>query len=126
MSILIGMTKIHLTNKEIMSPVEDYKPRGDKVFVTDMNFREQVTKNGIILMADDGKSVGVHPRWGKVHSIGPKNKDEFQVGDWVLVEHGRWTRGWKLKDGTTVRMIDNEAILAMSKDKPNEVFVGIA
>lgn len=115
-----------MTNKEIMSPVENYKPKGDKVFVTDMNFREQVTENGIILMADDGKTVGVHPRWGKVHSKGPRNEDEFNVGDWILVEHGRWTRGWTLQDGTVVRMIDNDAILAMSEDKPNEVFIGQA
>lgn len=110
-----------------MSPVsEDYKPKGDKIFVTDMNFREQVTPNGIILIADDGKTVGVHPRWGKVHSVGPRCEEDFNVGDWVLVEHGRWTRGWQLQDGTTVRMIDNDAILAASEDKPNEVFVGTA
>ena len=99
---------------------------GNRVLVTDMDFGEQKTASGLIISSDDGKTRGIYPRWGKVYAKGPDNDDPYNVGDWILVEHGRWTRGWKLKDGTTVRMIDNEAILAMSKDKPNEVFVGIA
>ena len=26
-----------------------------------------------------------------------KNDDEYEVGDWILVEHGRWTRGLKVE-----------------------------
>ena len=70
---------------------------GDRVLVTDMYFGEQTTKGGIILANDDGKTRGIYPRWGKVHSKGPLNKDPYDVGDWILIEHGRWTRAMKLE-----------------------------
>ena len=70
---------------------------GNRVLVTDMYFGEQTTKGGIILANDDGKTRGIYPRWGKVHSKGPKNKDPYDIGDWILIEHGRWTRAMKLE-----------------------------
>jgi len=88
---------------------------GDRVIVSDMFFGEQKTKGGIILTTDDGNVRGIYPRWGKVYSKGPKNKDIYNVGDWVLVEHGRWTRGVSIKDGEEeleLRMVETESILA--------------
>lgn len=98
------------------------KPIGNRVLVSDMYFGEQVTSSGIVLLDDDGKTEGIYPRWGKVYAKGPKNEDNFQVGDWVLVEHGRWTRGIKINDnGTelTIRMVEAESILASDSKKPN-------
>ena len=64
----------------------------DHVIVSDMNFGERVSKGGIIKLEADGKVEGIHPRWGQVYSVGPLQKD-VKVGEWVLVKHGRWTRG---------------------------------
>ena len=104
------------------------KAIGDKVLVTDMDFGEQKTKGGIIITSDDGKLRGVHARWCQVYAKGPSNKDEYQAGDWILVSHGRWSRGVILEqeDGTEieVRKIDVDEILAMSDEKPNDVILG--
>ena len=103
------------------------RPIGNRVIVKNMYFGEQKTKGGIILNDDDGKTRGIYPRWGMVHSKGPDNKDDYQIGDWVLVEHGRWTRGVKVDDGNgelELRMVEAESILAYSDEKPNDVQIG--
>jgi|TARA_R110002074_G_scaffold87626_7_gene193480 co-chaperonin GroES (HSP10) len=100
---------------------------GDRVIVSDMYFGEQTTAGGVIVIDDDANTRGIYPRWGRVHSKGPRNKDEYAVGDWVLVEHGRWTRGYNIDDGNSVtelRMIDAECILASSEEKPDGVSFG--
>lgn len=99
----------------------------DRVIVKNMYFGEQTTKGGIILGSDDGKTRGIYPRWGQVHSKGPLNKDPYEVGDWILVEHGRWTRGVNIDndgDEFEMRMVDTENILAYSDEKPDEVQFG--
>ena len=63
----------------------------DDVIITEMNFDEIKTSSGIVLRSDNGKSHGVRPRWGKVYAIGPDQTD-VKIGQWILVEHGRWTR----------------------------------
>ena len=68
------------------------KPIRDNVLVTDMDFGEQVTASGIYIPSDDGKSEGVKSRWGRVWAIGPEQQD-VKVGEWILIEHGRWTSG---------------------------------
>ena len=103
-------------------------PLGNKVFVRNMHFGEQLTKTGIYIPSDDGKSEGIKPRWGQVYAKGPKNEDPYQVGDWVLVEHGRWTRGIEIENSDnekfTVRMIDVEAIIMWDDKKPDDVSIG--
>jgi len=95
----------------------------DRVIVEDMNTGETVTKSGIVIMDDDGKERGIRPRWGKIYRTGPKQYD-VQQGQWILVDHGRWTRGIKIEttDGEykTVRMIDPDSILAVSDSEPSE------
>lgn len=102
-------------------------PLNDNVLVTDMNFDEQKTASGIILRSDDGKAHGVKPRWCKVWATGPKQKD-VKVGDWILVEHGRWTRSVTVKnqDGKEIiiRRVDTNAILVQSDTRPNDVYIG--
>jgi len=101
---------------------------GEQVLVTEMHFGEQVTKAGLIISSDDGDTRGIYPRWGKVYSKGPDNKDDYEVGDWILVSHGRWTRGLKLEteaDGEIeIRKAELESILAYSKEKPNGIHIG--
>ena len=93
----------------------------DRVLVSDMYFGEQKTESGLIISSDDGNVRGIYPRWGKVYAKGPKNKDPYDIGHWVLVEHGRWTRKVDLVNGDEeleVRMVEAESILAYSEEKP--------
>jgi co-chaperonin GroES (HSP10) len=101
------------------------KPIKDKVIIYNMHFGEQTSSGGIFLLNDDGKETGIKPRWGQIFAKGPENKDEYEVGDWVLVEHGRWTRGINFQenedsDSVVIRMVDNDCILMWSKEKPEE------
>ena len=92
----------------------------DHVIVTGMNFGERTTQSGIILRSDDAKSHGVRPRWGQIYKIGPK-QTEFTVGQWVLIEHGRWTRKIRINDGESqkdVWRIDPDCIIAVSDEAP--------
>ena len=81
----------------MLNPVKanSVTPLHNGVIVTDMNFGERKLASGLILKSDDGTSAGVRPRWGKVYSVGPEQKD-VTVGQWVLCEHGRWSRGFEI------------------------------
>jgi co-chaperonin GroES (HSP10) len=109
--------------KAAYSPTQLKKliPLQDNVIVTDMNFGQRVLSSGIIVASDDGKGRGIRPRWGQVYAVGPDQKD-IEVGDWILVTHGRWTRGVKIEEsGTgkvhTIRKVDLKDVLAVSVDK---------
>lgn len=103
---------------------EKIVPLNDKVFVSDMEFGMERTASGIILHSDNGKAHGVRPRWGKVWAVGPEQKD-VKVGEWICVEHGRWTRTFEveLDNGETleVRGVDNKAIMMIADEKPSDV-----
>lgn len=102
-------------------------PVHDHVIVSDMNFDEQITEIGIIIGSDNGKSEGIKPRWAKVYAVG-KEQTTITVGDWILIEHGRWTRGLKIQlpDGTDheIRRVENTAIMLVSSYKPSDVYLG--
>ena len=100
---------------------------GENVLVSDMHFGEQTTAGGLILGDDDGKTRGIYPRWGRVYSKGSDNKDGFQVGEWILIMHGRWTRGMKVdtpEGEIVVRKVELESILATSTEKPVGLNIG--
>jgi co-chaperonin GroES (HSP10) len=104
------------------------RPLRDKILVHNMNFGEQTTTSGIVITSDNGKERGIYPRWAQVFAVGPEHKEEFTVGDWILIEHGRWTRGidYEHEDGTkaTLRMIDNNCVMMWDNEQPNQVFIG--
>jgi hypothetical protein len=87
------------------------------VIVTDMVFDERISRGGIIIPNDNGTSLGIRPRWGRVYAVG-KDQHDVRVGQWVCVAHGRWTRGLDIEDdaGTkrTIRKIDPKDILLVS------------
>jgi co-chaperonin GroES (HSP10) len=89
-----------------------------------MDFGMQKTKSGILITSDDGKASGIKPRWGKVWAVGPEQQD-VKVGDWVCVEHGRWTRTIELEqdDGNILelRRVETNAIMISSEEKPSDV-----
>jgi len=99
--------------------IKAIKALHDNVLVTEMNFKERFSSGGIVIVGDDGKASGIRPRWGKVYAVGPEQTD-IKVGQYILVSHGRWTRGINVEDDTgefTIRKIDNNDILLVS-DEP--------
>ena len=102
---------------------DQFKPLGKHVIVSDMAFNERITHGGIIIPNDDKKSEGIRPRWAKVYALGPEFvSDEIQIGSWILISHGRWTRGIDIEDETgkkTLRRVDTNDILLVS-DEPIE------
>ena len=99
----------------------DIKPLKKRVLVSDMQFGATKSKGGIILLDDDGTEAGIHPRWAKVYAIGDQ-QDDVNVGQWVMVAHGRWSRALKVKKDDNeleVRMIDENDILLVSDEEPD-------
>ena len=99
---------------------DKFKAIGEHVIVTDMKFTERITSGGIVLLNDDMKSSGIRPRWCRIYAIGPDYDGELKVDDWILVSHGRWTRGIDIEDEEgkkTVRRVDINDILLVS-DSP--------
>ena len=99
----------------------DITPLKKRVLVSDMQFGATKSKGGIILLDDDGTEAGIHPRWAKVYAIGNQQED-VNVGQWVLVAHGRWSRALKVKKDDVeleVRMIDENDILLLSDEEPD-------
>ena len=88
-----------------------------------MNFDVRISKGGIVLPSDDGKSEGVRHRWCRVWAIGPEQQD-VKVGEWILLEHGRWTRGVKVElengDEIIIRRADINAILMVTDEDPGD------
>jgi hypothetical protein len=55
--------------------------------------------------------------------VGDEQKD-IHVGQWLLMQHGRWTRGMKYEDDggneITIHMIDLEGVLVVTDEKPDD------
>lgn len=100
--------------------VKDIHAIKDHVIVVDMSFGQRTLSSGIIMLGDDGKTDGIRPRWAKVYRIGPEQRD-VKPGQWILVEHGRWTRGIPIEiDGQdiTVRRVDPACIIGVQDEEP--------
>jgi hypothetical protein len=102
------------------------RPLNKDVIVYDMDFGEIKTQSGIVVQSDDGKAHGIKPRWGKVYKVGPEQQD-VKEGQWILIEHGRWTRKVKINDGDgekEIQKVDVDCILAVSDERPNDAYIG--
>ena len=107
--------------------MESLRPLRDKVILTNLERGERLSHGGIFILDDDGKDAGIRTRWAQVYAIGPDQKD-VAVGDWVLMQHGRWTVGAdiKLKGSDAFRFwrADTEGMLGVSTDgKPPGITV---
>ena len=101
----------------------EIKPLRDSVIVTEMDFSGRQLASGVILLGDDGKTDGIRPRWARVYAIGPEQRD-VRVNQWVLVEHGRWSRGLRIvKDGEeiVIRRADPNAIIFATDTQPDDI-----
>ena len=86
-----------------------------------MDFGDITTASGLVIRSDNGKTHGIKPRWGKVYCIGPEQQD-VKVGDWILVEHGRWTRAMHIDDGAgekKIHRVDTNCIIGVSDHPPS-------
>jgi co-chaperonin GroES (HSP10) len=114
--------KVHLTKAK-----GNFVPLGEDILVTNMYFGEERSSGGIILSNDDGKLRGIRARWCQVYKIGQrcKLKDQINEGDWILLEHGRWSRQFLIEDNDGVDWVlqkaDIDAILLVSEEEPLEV-----
>ena len=98
------------------------RPLKDSVIVSDMIFDVRISTGGIIIPNDNGKSTGIRPRWGQIYAVGPDQQD-VQPGQWVCVEHGRWTRGIDVEDESgkiTLRRVDPKDIMMVSDEQPDD------
>ena len=102
----------------------DISALANDVLVINMEKGEKVTKGGLIVIDDNGKDRGIRNRWCQVYKIGSKlaATAEFSEGDWILVEHGRWTYGFDIttNEGETlyVQKVEVKSILAASDECP--------
>lgn len=106
----------HKFNKDQFKPLKDY------IVVSDMKFDERLSRGGIVILNDDMKGQGIRPRWAKIYKFGPEYNGELEIGQWICVAHGRWTRGIDIEDETgkkTLRRVDPNDILLVS-DEPVE------
>jgi hypothetical protein len=102
--------------------VDGVRALHDHVIVRDMNFGARKLASGIYLLNDDGKTEGIRPRWARVYAVGPDQKD-VAVGQWVFIEHGRWSRGMEVEingEEFTLRKADPECIIFVSDEEPEE------
>jgi len=96
------------------------------ILVVDMDFEEMKTASGIVIQSDNGKAHGIKPRWAKVYKVGSEI-DYVKEGQWVLIEHGRWTRKITIDDGEGVKdfqKIETKSILVVADERPNDFYIG--
>jgi co-chaperonin GroES (HSP10) len=96
-------------------------PLKDKVLVRDMNFSGRKLSSGIVLLGDDSTTAGIRPRWARVYATGPEQKD-IEPGQWIMVEHGRWSRGIEIEindEQFTLRLVDPQAVMFVSDEEPD-------
>ena len=98
----------------------------DHFIIKDMDFGEMVSDGGIVIQSDNAKSHGIKPRWAQVYKVGPEQTD-IEEGQWILIEHGRWTRKMSINDSISekdIQRVDIDCILAVSDEKPDNFYIG--
>ena len=102
---------------------DNFQAIGDHILVYGMEFRERLSRGGIIMINDDMKSAGIRTRWARVYAVGPKSKEDIKVGDYIMIAHGRWSRGMTIEDSEgekVIRKIDPNDILLISETPVND------
>ena len=97
------------------------------ILVVDMDMGDMTTAGGIVIQSDNGKAHGVKPRWAKVYKVGSEVDIDVKVGQWVLIEHGRWTRKINIDDGEGVKdfqKVEIKSIMAVADERPNDFYIG--
>lgn len=103
------------------------RPLPADILVYNMDMGEMKTAGGLVIASDDGKAHGVKPRWAQVYKVGNKCDIDVAPGQWILIEHGRWTRKIKIDDGESIKevqKIEVSAVMAVTDNKPNDFYIG--
>jgi co-chaperonin GroES (HSP10) len=107
------------------------RPLRDKILVKNIDQGMRKSKGGIILASsdrvEDGGS-GVRARWAEVYAVGSEI-DYLKPGEYVLMEHGRWTKGVQVEDDGEefdLRVADPNGILGTSDTRPEDLIDGVA
>ncbi len=96
------------------------KPIHDKVLAKMIDgFGDRKTAGGVIVVENDGTTEAIRPRWFEVMFTGPEQKD-VNPGEYVLVAHGRWSRGVDFEN-EKVYFLDNDEMLAVQTDMPSNI-----
>lgn len=96
------------------------------ILVIDMDMGEMKTSTGIVIQSDNGKVHGIKPRWAQVYKVGTE-VDYVKEGQWILIEHGRWTRKITIDDGEgekEFQKVDVNGVLAVTDEKPTDFYMG--
>lgn len=99
------------------------------MFIEDLEYGERKSKGGIIIRAEyfDNNGEFVRPRWGKVLY---KNDEiyDVNVGDYILLKHGRWSTSLLVKIGGKEKKIwfiskksYKDGLMAKSTIKPKNL-----
>jgi co-chaperonin GroES (HSP10) len=99
----------------------EIKAFGDRIIADMIDSPELMkqTRSGIFINDKDGSTDAIRARWFKVLAVGPK-VDDINDGQYVFVDHGRWTRGIDIDD-TKVYRLDNKDILLVSDMDPMKI-----
>jgi co-chaperonin GroES (HSP10) len=103
------------------------RPLSKDILVINMDMGEMKTAGGLIIQSDDGKAHGVKPRWAEVYKVGSQCDIDVKPGQWVLIEHGRWTRKIKIDDGEgekEFQKVEVKSIMAVADQRPNDFYIG--
>ena len=102
------------------------RPLRNKILVKNIDQGMRKSKGGIILPSTDKLEQGaggIRPRWAEVYAVGSEI-NYLKPGDFVLMEHGRWTKGIQVEDDGEefdLRVADPEGILGTSDSRPDDL-----
>jgi hypothetical protein len=78
----------------------------------------------IVIRDDNGRDHGIRARWAKVWRVA-EDIDYVKPGQWILVEHGRWSMTITTKDDHSnefkFQKIDPNGIMCVSDEQPEDV-----
>ena len=95
-------------------------PLKDNIIVKNMTFEQRTLKSGIVLLGDNGKTEGIRSRWAQVYAVGPDQSD-VAAGQWIMIEHGRWSRALQVEVGDEeflIQRVDPAAVIFVSDEQP--------
>ena len=98
-------------------------PLGDKVIgqMIEPMGAERTTAGGLVLTEQTIGEDAIRPRWFLVTHVGPDQND-INPGDYVLVPHGRWSRGIDIegtrREEDKLFLLDNDELLGVSDVNP--------
>lgn len=107
-----------VTEPHVWQVDADVRPLPDKVLVCDMEHGDKITRGGIIIPDDTAVERGIRPRWATVYRVG-SDVTCVKPGDRILISHGRWTRGIKIRNSQgghqVIRMVESDSILGVDE-----------